>query len=226
MSLSPSTIQSSFTISYLVLAGYTIITLIEAIRIKDIRARHILNIETAVSLVAGIMYALFLDKIKQWSGQNPETFFTEITHYRYLDWMITTPLLLLGLILFFQYYQPNTVSFWSILVVLLLNVGMLASGYLGEIQMVDKLHGCLIGFVFFVLMAVYMYMKFVRHTGKHYHPYIFAIFILIWAVYGLVYLLEDETWKQIWYNGLDIVAKALFGVFMWLYFGHVVSFAI
>ena len=50
------TTKNTFYISYLVLFGYTVITLVEAIRTPIPLVRHIMNIETAISLVAGIVY--------------------------------------------------------------------------------------------------------------------------------------------------------------------------
>jgi hypothetical protein len=34
----------------------------------------------------------------------------------------------------------------------------------------------------------------------------------------------DEEEKNIAYNVLDIISKAVFGVVLWMYFGHVLSF--
>jgi bacteriorhodopsin len=82
-------LQNSFLTTYIVLFGYTAITLIEALRTSSANTRHIMNIETTVSLVAGIVYGTFLDKMKQ-----PNFNLSEIVPTRYIDWMITTPLFL------------------------------------------------------------------------------------------------------------------------------------
>ena len=59
-----------------------------------------MNLETTVSLVASIVYGIFNDKIKtdNWALK-------DFTKLRYLDWMITTPLIILGLLLFI--YSPG-----------------------------------------------------------------------------------------------------------------------
>ena len=90
-------LNNSFMTTYIVLFGYTAITLIEALRTPCINTRHIMNIETAVSLVAGIVYGTFLDKMKQ-----PNFKLSEIIPMRYMDWMITTPLILLAVVLFYN----------------------------------------------------------------------------------------------------------------------------
>jgi hypothetical protein len=58
-------LRNTFNTTYIVLFGYTCITLIEALRTNSANTRHIMNIETAVSLVAGIVYGTFVEKIKQ-----------------------------------------------------------------------------------------------------------------------------------------------------------------
>jgi hypothetical protein len=37
-------------------------------------------------------------------------------------------------------------------------------------------------------------------------------------------MIEDEETKNISYNTLDIFAKAVFGIILWLYFGKVLKF--
>jgi bacteriorhodopsin len=92
-----SLLRNTFSTSYLVLFGYTIITLVEALRTKSADVRHIMNIETAVSLVAGFVYGQFQEMMKQ-----PIPDFQQIMQLRYVDWSITTPLILLALLLFYN----------------------------------------------------------------------------------------------------------------------------
>ena len=92
-----SLFKDSLFVSYLVLLGYTSITLIEAVRTPSINVRNIMNLETTVSLVASIVYGIFNDKMKtaDWALK-------DFTKLRYLDWMVTTPLIILGLLLFYN----------------------------------------------------------------------------------------------------------------------------
>ena len=121
-----SLLRSTFNTSYIVLFGYTCITLIEALRTNSVNTRHIMNIETAVSLVAGIVYGTFVEKIKQ-----PTFNLKEIIPMRYMDWMITTPLILLAVVLFYN-HGANTVNYKCYLILITLNWLMLLFGYLGE----------------------------------------------------------------------------------------------
>jgi bacteriorhodopsin len=173
-----------------------------------------MNIESAVSIVAGYVYSIFLTMIKE-----PGFELKEITHLRYIDWMITTPLLLLGIVLFYSGDDLTNYKIFGLIAAL--NWGMLYSGYLGETGKISKLAGFLLGFLF--LFAVfYVFLCCIMGTGKS--LVVFTIFAVIWSLYGVVYMIEDEETKNISYNTLDVFAKAIFGVILWLYFGKVLKF--
>ena len=207
-------LNNSFMTTYIVLFGYTAITLIEALRTPCINTRHIMNIETAVSLVAGIVYGTFLDKIKQ-----PNFKLSEIIPMRYMDWMITTPLILLAVVLFYN-TKLNSVGYKCYCIIIILNWLMLLFGYLGESKMISSMKGLLLGFFFFAAMLLYMYYYIIP---KGCSLAVFIIFAVIWTGYGIAYMLKEEE-KNIAYNILDIMSKAVFGVVLWMYFGKVLAF--
>jgi sensory rhodopsin len=207
------TLQTSFKTSYLALMGYTGITLIEALRTKNLNSRHIMNIETTVSIVAGIVYGMFLEMIKK-----PDVDFREITKIRYLDWGITTPLIILTIVLF--YSGNGTPPYHNYLILVLLNCGMLISGYLGETKQIDKMKGFFLGFIFFALMLFTMMSCCVPADAN---LTVFIFFAIVWSGYGFAYLLDEEE-KNLSYNVLDVVSKALFGIVLYFYYGKVLKF--
>jgi sensory rhodopsin len=208
------TTKNTFYISYLVLFGYTIITLVEAIRTPSVIIRHIMNIETAISLVAGMVYSFLNEEVRK-----PGADLKKITQVRYIDWSITTPLILLVLLLF--YNGQNSIDYKTYLGVVALNAGMLYSGYLGESGAIHKMTGGIAGFLFFGAMLALFYSCCVPGSKN---PIVFWIFALIWTLYGVVYYLDDEETKNICYNVLDVVSKALFGVVLWSYYGKVLKY--
>jgi bacteriorhodopsin len=208
-----SFLRNTFSTSYLVLFGYTIITLVEALRTKSTEVRHIMNIETAVSVIAGFVYGQFQEMMKQ-----PIPDFEQIMQLRYVDWSITTPLILLALLLF--YNGSNNISFWNYLLIIALNAGMLLFGYLGESKMIDKMTGSIVGFGFFAMLLYVLGQCCITPNRS---IIVFGVFAILWSLYGVAYWLDDEN-KNIMYNILDICSKAIFGVILWLYFGHVVKF--
>jgi hypothetical protein len=38
-------------------------------------------------------------------------------------------------------------------------------------------------------------------------------------------MIKDEETKNTFYNILDVISKALFGIVLWLYFGHILDFS-
>jgi len=212
VAVSPA-LKGTFTASYLVLMGYTGLTLIEALRTTNTNVRHVMNIETTVSLVAGIAYSIFNEMIKE-----PMVDLHEITKIRYIDWSITTPLIILVILLFYGGSIHPQASVYGTLV--LLNWGMLLFGYLGEQGVMDKLVGCGIGFAFFAAMLYTLYSCCVPSKAN---PTVFFLFAFIWSLYGIVYFLDEER-KNIAYNVLDVISKAIFGVVLYLYYGKVLSF--
>ena len=207
------TLRNSFTASYLVLMGYTGLTAIEALRTPSIEVRHIMNIETTVSLVAGLVYSIFHEMLKA-----PTIDLSQITKMRYIDWSITTPLIILVLTLF--YTGINHPSYKVFLLLIAFNWAMLGSGYLGEVGTISKWAGFGLGFLFFGLMLLVLFVTCVANTKSH---LVFWVFALIWTGYGIAYLADEET-KNLAYKGLDVVSKALFGVVLFLYYGKVLKF--
>lgn len=208
-------VKETFLFSCIFLFGTTLITFIESMKTDSIKARHILNIETAVSLIAGYVYSIFLTMTDR------EDFTLEhITQVRYMDWVITTPFLILGLVLFFTFYSKKPVSFVCFLTVIFFNYLMLLFGYLGETEKINKNMGGILGFVAYALMLYFMFHYFVKHDDFRHKVTIFIVFAIIWSFYGIAYYLSQED-KNILYNFLDVISKSGFGLFMWLYYGKV-----
>ena len=94
-------VKLTFYITYAFLITTATVTFIEAIRTKDAKIRHILNLETCISIVASFFYTQFMKKMEDFKDK--ELNYKEINITRYTDWMITTPIMLLVLCLVFAY---------------------------------------------------------------------------------------------------------------------------
>jgi hypothetical protein len=262
------------TYAFLVTTGT--ITFIEALRTNVDAVRHIMNLETCISIVAAYFYSKFVKELEdaEKGGSANEAFQSEYTlegegdgngddkdtgvrgsivggvslskngsispnlyshlnETRYTDWMITTPIMLLVLCLAFQYNNtlagglsklggtPAGVSFILFAVVLLMDWGMIASGYLAETKKISKRDGLVFGFLFFFAMFALMYFGFIHgSSGNAYfqNMFLFLVFFVLWTAYGVVYWLEDEALKNTIYNVLDLFAKCFVGIFFWAYF--------
>lgn len=208
--------KQSFSVCYLVLFGTAAITFIEAMRTNNIHARHILNLETAVSLTAGFVYGWFMAM-----ADKPDFDLKEVVYLRYVDWCITTPMLLLVLLLFFKFHSKAPLSVSMYLLVIGLNYTMLAFGYMGEKGTINKRLAQTLGFAAFAALLAVIYYFFLHGGRSGYPPFIlFTIFAVVWALYGVAAELDDYE-KNMMYNVLDIVAKVMLGLGLWLYYGGV-----
>ena len=115
-------VKVSFYITYSFLLTTATITFIEAMRNKDAKIRHILNLETCISVVAAFFYTQFINKIKNTNEQNRELNYKQINFTRYTDWMITTPIMLLVLCLVFAYNSNTQLTAVMFLIILVLNI--------------------------------------------------------------------------------------------------------
>jgi len=207
-------LDDSFLVSYLVLLGYTSITFIEAVRNPSVNVRHVMNIETTVSVVASLVYGFFYEQVKT-GKYDLKTF----THLRYLDWVITTPLIILGLLLFYNQHL-GAIPWQTYAAIVALDWGMIYAGFLGEQGTISKWAGFWGGFAF--LFAIF-YMIYTKCMPKGSNPVAFFVFAFLWSMYGVAYMQDEET-KNLMYNILDVNAKALFGVGLWMFFGKVLKF--
>ena len=212
-------VKNTFYATYVFLLTTATITFIEAMRTKVPKIRHILNLETCISVVAAYFYGKFMDKINESDSIDYE----EINKLRYTDWAITTPIMLLVLLLALLFNikkknsGPSGLSFYTFVIVLAMNFFMLGAGYMGEVGMIDKTKGMLAGFVGFFALFGYIYQKYIKPHKIFDNSILFWAFFVFWIGYGLLYMSDDVT-RNVGYNVLDLFAKCFVGIFFWAYF--------
>jgi len=148
-----------------------------------------------------------------------------VTPKRYIDWVITTPTMLITLMAYLIYLnkrlenKTSGLEFLTLLKdnstvfipVVLLNWMMLLFGYLAEIRVIPVLLGVFLGFIAFL---VYYYIIYVNYVTPNTHGYlVFWYFFIFWSLYGFVAVLPYYV-KNSLYNILDLFAKNFFGVFL------------
>lgn len=143
---------------------------------------------------------------------------------RYIDWIITTPLMLVSIMLYFTYdakqeAQPKEIvtlrkflqeHFNAIMIVILANFFMLILGLLGELGVIDKILATIFGFGGLVIAFGIIYGRFARTKET---TIVFFIIFTVWSLYGIAYNLNDIP-KNIFYNVLDVIAKNMFGLYL------------
>ena len=235
-----SLVINSFYITYIFLITTSVITFIEALRSPIPQVRHILNLETCISVIASYFYGLFIVEINKSqeakkNEKNEEDKKTsdnsiasipieKINTMRYSDWVITTPFMLLALSMLLGYENKIAVRFKPFLLVLFFNLLMLGFGYSGEIGLLNKGLANFIGFIFFFLTFGTIWKLFMTCAKATYQSkIIFWLYLGLWSLYGVFYHANEAT-KMIGYNMLDLIAKAFVGIFFWLYLTKSVIF--
>jgi bacteriorhodopsin len=211
-------VKLTFYITYVFLVTTATITFIEALRTTDNKVRHILNLETCISVVATFFYTKFVTDMEAQEKEGKPIDYKKINRERYTDWMITTPIMLLVLCLAFVYNSKTSLNFFTYVIVLLLNFGMIVTGYLGEIgTYFSKMQSLGLGFVFFFALYGFLYYKFIHKQYNFDNLLIYLSFFVLWTFYGVVYMMDEVT-KNVSFNILDLLAKCFVGIFFWAYF--------
>jgi hypothetical protein len=214
-------VKTSFTLTYILLLTTSLVTFIEAIRTQNPLVRHIFNLETCVSLVGGYFYSVFVGMVDDFKKRNVNFDWDAITKIRYIDWSITTPMMLLSLCLVLAKESKKIIHLTTILLIVFLNYVMLYVGYLGEINVLNKTLACIGGFIPFVIMFYIIFTKYVVIDKGFSKYYLFVIYVVTWSFYGLVYLLGDE-YKNIAMNILDCFSKCIVGLLLWGYYTNII----
>jgi bacteriorhodopsin len=214
-----SNIKVSFTLTYILLLTTGTITLIEALRTKNPIVRHIFNLETVISIIAGYFYSMFTSLIEKHEEKNIPINWHEINKLRYIDWSITTPIMLLVLCVALSEHSEVKLNFLIYIGIIFLNFTMLFLGYLGETNKINKNLAMTTSFIAFLTMFVIIYINFVQPKYSLFNYILFSFFFVIWSIYGLIYKLRED-YRVISYNVLDLVAKCFVGIGLWVYFAE------
>ncbi|VVU94485.1 Bacteriorhodopsin-like protein [seawater metagenome] len=217
-------LKVSFYVTFAFLVTTGTITFIESISTQNPLVRHALNLETCISIVAAYFYGKFMKKLKidetDLTTLNNEEFdFKDINQNRYMDWAITTPLMLLVLLIVFGINANGPMpsgKFFGL--VLLLNYLMLLCGFASDVYY-SQYNGTthLLGFIFYALMYGVIGHKyiFVANPVRD-NNIIYYAFVIMWAFYGVFHGMGEKV-KNIGYNILDLFAKCFVGIFFWAY---------
>jgi len=149
--------------------------------------------------------------------------------YRYVDWLLTVPLLLIELILVMKLPPQETAS--MSLELGLSSAIMVALGYPGEIQndLTVRWGWWAAAMVPFFYVVATLVIGLGGATAKQ-PPSAQGLVakaryltVVSWLTYPFVYIIKSvgiagpvaTTWEQIGYSVADVVAKAVFGVLIW-----------
>ena len=217
-------IQGTMTITYILLVTTAVVIFIEALRHgATSQISHMMNLETAISVVATYFYSLFMEEFSKSEATNRPVDWDKITKYRYIDWSITTPIMLLVLMLFMANHLNIPVKVGTYALIVILNYIMLFFGYLGETGGMDKTTGLLGGFAAFGLMYYVLYTKYIRPKFSLANSVLFWFYAIVWSLYGLIYTPLEDGYKVAGLNVLDVVSKCFVGLGLWAYYTKIMT---
>jgi hypothetical protein len=179
--------------------------------------KQLLVLEVVVQIIEGFFYIWLLYNFNEVSNVTPK---------RYIDWVITTPTMLITLIIYLIYLKnkeenndTSKLEFFNLMYenaknitnVLYLNWLMLIFGYLGEMKIISTLSGVILGFIPFLIYYYIIYVNYATQSKTGWK--LFLYFFFFWSLYGFAALLPYYI-KNTFYNILDLFAKNFFGVFL------------
>jgi hypothetical protein len=177
--------------------------------------KSILGLEMTVQVIQFCVYLYFYK------------YFNELllARNRYYDWILTTPIMLFNISIYFKYKelleknQTETLtlsSFYNqysdvVHGIILGNLMMLIFGYLGETKQMDVTTANILGFFGFGYAFYLIYDNFAKHSefGKKW----FTMLFIVWATYGIAAMQNTQLKNNI-YNSLDLIAKNALGVYL------------
>ncbi len=172
--------------------------------------RTIQCFESSIIFIAFCFYLFILDK--NWKAPSPAKL-----RIRFYDWILTTPLMLIVLILLYpsekltvqQTFSSNalTITAVCIMTVLMIVIGL----YNNSCMFPRKIVASIIGFILLIGIFVTIYLR--TGVARSKSQTAFWYTVIIWTLYGFVYFLPF-TVKNVAYNILDLLAKSIFGLLL------------
>ena len=213
---------SSFLVVCLALWSAAAINVRELFQGGDEHAKSLHRIDLAVNAFAAACYSGIL---AAWSSRNGAAREAMISTVRYVDWMVTVPLLLLVLIRKFGELRSTSAA-----ATILSSACMVACGYLAK----HRANGWFCaGVLFYAATFAFLYRAmFARRRAMTATAQarakeekekkkkkkrattataVFAATAAVWGLYGAAFLLAPRT-RNLAYNLLDLVSKAGFTV--------------
>ena len=170
-------------------------------------------IEVLVTSVAGFIYYLIINTYKTSKKLNSVDW-NKITTLRYIDWAITTPLLLLSFNLFLSKGEKVNNLGNFIVWIIFFDLIMILSGYLGSFNIINNNLSQFIGFFAYFIIFYSMYNKFLKGklvTHTIFKQIFFYIMLVLWFLYGVIYNASTYN-RNAMTNILDGISKGVFGL--------------
>ena len=150
-------VGGSFWLISVAMIGATLFFFFERSKVS-VRWHTPMTMIAVVCLMSSIHY-FFVKNLWVVSGTAP-------TLLRYIDWFLTTPLLLVSFAFYTAYSNDKTDGLDAIPLtyIIVLNTLMLIAGFLGETKKIELYTGFFLGFAFFAPLMYFVYDKYVKDS--------------------------------------------------------------
>lgn len=171
--------------------------------------RAVLALEFASQMIELLYYVLVVFRYR-----------AIVTWTRYLDWVVSTPVMLLSTALFFRHRRgapllPDALRDATLHATFGLNALMLACGFAVEAsRALPRWLGLALGTA--ALGGAFATLHAQLDPADALSVGLFWTMLAVWALYGAAAALDDVR-KNVAYNGLDVVSKNFYGVFLFVY---------
>jgi bacteriorhodopsin len=181
--------------------GPKLLSMTDPVEISQTIAFSLLFVSAVLVVFSENGWLALIPGIAAWSYWNMLRDKESIEFYRYTDWALTTPLMLLALV------SANSLPLLQTAGVLLLDLLMIACGYYGvkETDETKKMVLFTLGCLFFLpILYVIITMKKAK--------YAVWLTVVLWTLYPLIWYSDEEalvtkTTANVAYSVMDVMAK-------------------
>jgi len=203
--------KNTFKATYILMLIACFFVLCTGIYVTNSKKRTILGIEFAITAIASYIYSKYNDSLDTYRLTHATTLGWEgVNKLRYLDWSITTPLMLISLSLLLSMNSGIKISTPFIVTIVVLDWLMLWAGYLGETHQINRPMADIVGFVPFFVIFYMLYRTFINGKSKA-NIILYGVYFCIWIMYGILYMFNEKIMNT-YFNILDAIAKAFVAI--------------
>ena len=176
-------------------------TLDDPVDIAQTIAFSVLFITSVVMAFSAEPWLSLIPGIAAWAYWNMINDKPRLEVYRYTDWALTTPLMLLAILL------ANKASLTTIMTVLLADGVMIGTGYLGS-QATDNTNKLVLFALGCAALVPILVTLFYMKKAK----YAIYLTLVVWCLYPLVWYADEEALltkqtSNITYSAMDVITK-------------------
>ena len=210
--------EISFRITYYSLFFVSCLSFFISFFIKSVEHRNILWLESTITGISSFIYSFYMKEIKNMNNeicQEPD--WKKIDFLRYIDWAITTPMMLLSLSMILSMNSGIKIDIVQMCYIFILDWIMLYISYAGENNEIDRTTANILEFIPFVIIFGLLYNKFIRNKNIKQNNMIFVYYFIVWFLYGILYMFDEKTMNT-YFNILDVFSKTVVTIVLTIYY--------